>query len=663
MTTSRALLPVLVLAAPAWLMVAAFGQQAAPAPDVIAVQASRPGADIAPTMFGVFYEDINFAADGGLYPERIKNRSFEFDEPLAGWAKRFMSDGELVIRTDRPLNANNLHYLRVRVHAPGGGFVVSNTGFRGIGIQAGAEYVVSASARAVGVGPRSVRVTLNDERGGLLGQASLGGFTSEWKRYEATITPTATTAQARFQVVIDQAGDVDLDMVSLFPKETWNGRPNGLRKDLVQLLADLKPGFIRFPGGCIVEGRRLALRYQWKKTVGDVAERRGLINRWADENERIAPDYYQSFGLGFFEYFQLAEDIGASPLPILNCGMACQFNSGELAEAEQLDEYIQDALDLIEFANGPTSGRWGGLRASMGHPAPFGLKMIGVGNEQWGPRYIERYERFAAALKAKHPEVLLVSSAGPSAAGAQFEFLWGKLRELKADFVDEHYYMPPAWFLANAARYDKYERSGPKVFAGEYAAHATDPGRPGRRNNWQAALAEAAFMTGLERNADVVRLASYAPLLAHVDAWQWAPDLIWFDNLRSFGTPSYYVQKIFGTNTGTRIVPVTIDGEVAAARHGLYASASLDGRTNEIVVKVVNSEAVTKSVRLAVEGAATRGDARMTALASADLQAENSLDQPTRVAPVESRVALGAAELHLELQPQSVTIVRLPKGR
>jgi alpha-N-arabinofuranosidase len=661
MAKSRALLPVFVLAATVWLMVAAFAQQTAPAPAVIAVQALRPGADIAPTMFGVFYEDINFAADGGLYPERIKNRSFEFDEPLAGWAKRFMSDGELVIRTDRPLNADNLHYLRVRVHAPGNGFVVSNTGFRGIGIQAGAEYVVSAYARAVGAGPQSVRVTLNDERGGLLGQASLGGFTGEWKRYEATITPTATTASARFQVVIDQAGDVDLDMVSLFPKETWNGRPNGLRKDLVQLLADLKPGFIRFPGGCIVEGRRLALRYQWKKTVGDVAERRGLINRWADENERIAPDYYQSFGLGFFEYFQLAEDIGASPLPILNCGMACQFNSGELAEAGQLDEYIQDALDLIEFANGPTSGRWGGLRASMGHPAPFGLKVIGIGNEQWGPRYIERYERFAAVLKAKHPEVQLVSSAGPSAAGAQFEFLWGKLRELKADLVDEHYYMPPAWFLANAARYDKYERSGPKVFAGEYAAHATDPTRPGRRNNWQAALAEAAFMTGLERNADVVRMASYAPLLAHLDAWQWAPNLIWFDNLRSFGTPSYYVQKIFGTNTGTRIVPVTIDGEVAAARHGLYASASLDGRTNEIVVKVVNSEAVTKPVRLAVEGAATRGDARMTVLASADLQAENSLDQPTRVAPVESRVTLGAAELRLELQPQSVTVVRLPR--
>ena len=663
MIRSRALLPVFVLAVPVWLVVAAFARQAAPAPDVIAIDASRPGAEIAPGMFGVFFEDINFAADGGLYPERIKNRSFEFDEPLAGWARRFMSDGELTIRTDRPLNADNPHYLRVRVHSPGNGFVVSNTGFRGIGVEAGAEYVVSAWARTVGSGPQSVRVTLNGDRGAVLGQASLGGFSGEWKRYETTMTPTATAARAQFQLVIDQAGDIDLDMVSLYPKDTWNNRPNGLRKDLVQLLADLKPGFIRFPGGCIVEGRRLELRYQWKKTVGDVEQRRTLINRWADENDRVAPDYYQSFGLGFFEYFQLAEDIGASPLPILNCGMACQFNSGELAPAGQIDEYIQDALDLIEFANGPVGSRWGGLRASMGHPAPFGLKMIGVGNEQWGPAYVERYQRFADALKAKHPEIQLVASAGPSAAGPLFEFLWSRMRELKADLMDEHYYMPPAWFLANATRYDKYERSGPKVFAGEYAAHVATPGRPGNRNNWQAALAEAAFLTGLERNADIVRMASYAPLFAHVDAWQWAPDLIWFDNLRAFGTPSYYVQKLFGTNTGTRIVPVTINGETAAAQHGLYASASLDGRTGDIVVKVVNAEAVAKPVRLAIAGAAPQGEARMLVLESADLQAENSLDQPTRVAPVESRVPLGAGDLRLELQPQSVTVVRLPTGR
>ena len=660
---SRALLPAFVLAIPVWLVVAAFARQAAPAPDVIAIDASRPGAEIASGMFGVFFEDINFAADGGLYPERIKNRSFEFDEPLAGWARRFMSDGELTIRTDRPLNADNPRYLRVRVHSPGNGFVVSNTGFRGIGVEAGAEYVVSAWARTVGSGPQSVRVTLNGDRGAVLGQASLGGFSGEWTRYETTLTPTATAARAQFQLVIDQAGDVDLDMVSLYPKDTWNNRRNGLRKDLVRLLADLQPGFIRFPGGCIVEGRRLELRYQWKKTVGDVEHRRTLINRWADENDRIAPDYFQSFGLGFFEYFQLAEDIGASPLPILNCGMACQFNSGELAPAGQIDEYIQDALDLIEFANGPVGSRWGGLRASMGHPAPFGLTKIGVGNEQWGPAYVERYQRFADALKAKHPGIQLVASAGPSPAGPLFEFLWGRMREMKADLVDEHYYQPPAWFLANATRYDTYERSGPKVFAGEYAAHVASPGRPGNRNNWQAALAEAAFLTGLERNADVVRMASYAPLFAHVDAWQWAPDLIWFDNLRAFGTPSYYVQKLFGTNTGTRVVPVTINGETAAAQHGLYASASIDGRTGDIVVKVVNADPVAKPVRLAIEGAAPRGEARMLVLESADLQVENSLDQPTRVAPVESRVTLGAGERRLALQPHSVTVVRLPKGK
>jgi alpha-L-arabinofuranosidase len=660
----RPLLPLALLVTLVSLMVVAAAQQPAPAPDVLTVQASRPGAAIAPTMFGVFFEDINFAADGGLYPEQIKNRSFEFTEPLAGWSKGFQSEGELTVRTDRPLNDNNPHYLRVRVHAPDpGGFVVSNGGFRGIGLRAGAEYVVSVYARSVGSGPKALRVRLTDERRTMLGEASLAGFTADWKRYEAVVRPTTATPRAQFQVIVEQAGDLDLDMVSVFPKDTWNTRPNGLRKDLVQLLADLKPGFIRFPGGCIVEGRRLELRYQWKKTVGDVAERRAIINRWADENERITPDYFQSFGLGFYEYFQLAEDIGASPLPILNCGMACQFNSGELAAMEELDQYIQDALDLIDFANGPVSGRWGALRARMGHPAPFGLKMIGVGNEQWGVRYVERYERFAAALRAKHPEIQLVTSAGPSPAGALFDFLWGKMRELKADLVDEHYYQPPSWFLANAARYDKYDRNGPKVFAGEYAAHTGGAaGRQGRRNNWEAALAEAAFMTGLERNADVVRLASYAPLFAHVDAWQWAPDLIWFDNLRSFGTPSYYVQKLFGANVGTKILPVSFNGGVPAGpADGIYASASVDERTREIVVKIVNAAARSRSVRLVLEGAAPRGELRVTTLASDDLQAENSLDAPAKVAPVESTLALSGSEVRVELQLQSLTVLRIPQ--
>jgi alpha-L-arabinofuranosidase len=661
----RVVLPILVFASAVWLMASTFARQALPVQDVISVEADRPGAAIASTMFGIFFEDINFSADGGLYPEQVKNRSFEFTEPLAGWSRRErgQADGELAIRTDRPLNENNPHYLRLRVHAAGNGFVALNSGFRGIGIQGGAEYIVSAYVRRVGAGPQALRATVNDERGGVLGEATFSGFTDDWKRYEAVIRPSATSARAQFQMTVEQPGDLDLDMVSLFPKETWNDRPNGLRKDLVQLLADLKPGFLRFPGGCIVEGRRLETRYQWKKTVGDVAERRALINRWADENERIAPDYYQSFGLGFYEYFQLAEDIGANPLPILNCGMACQFNSGEMAPLDQLGEYIQDALDLIEFANGPASSRWGGLRARMGHPAPFNLKMIGVGNEQWGARYIDRYRPFAAVLRAKHPEIQLISSAGPFPSGQMFDSLWGQLRDLKADFVDEHYYMPPAWFLANATRYDRYDRSGPKVFAGEYAAHTSGSGGQGRRNNWQGALAEAAFLTGLERNADVVRMASYAPLFAHVDAWQWAPDLIWFDNLRSFGTPSYYVQKLFGTNAGTNVLPVAINGKTAAAQDGLYASAALDKRASEIVLKVVNTEASARSVRVALEGAASRGEGRVMVLASADLQVENSLDQPTRLAPVESGIALDGPELRMDLQPNSVTVLRIPRGR
>ncbi len=656
--------PLLFVLVPVALLVTVVVAQG-PATDVIAVQAARPGAAISPTMFGVFFEDINFGADGGLYPERIKNRGFEFAEPLTGWAKRERrgADGELTIRTDRPLNASTPHYLRVRVHVPGDGFAAMNTGFRGIGLNAGSPYVVSAYARRVGNGPRSVRALVTDERGSVLGETTLGGLTSEWQRVAATITPSATTLRGQFQVLVEQQGDVDLDWVSLVPQETWKNRPNGLRKDLVQWLADLTPGFIRFPGGCIVEGKRLDLRYRWKQTVGNVVERQGLINRWADENERIAPDYYQSFGLGFYEYFQLAEDIGAQPLPILNCGMACQFNSGEMVPVEELGEYIQDALDLIEFANGPVTSRWGQLRAEMGHPAPFNLTMVGVGNEQWGARYIERYKPFAAAIKAKYPEIQLITSAGPFPSGETFDYLWKALRTLKADLVDEHYYQPPAWFLSNATRYDRYDRSGPKVFAGEYAAHASAAGRGKRPNNWQAALSEAAFMTGLERNADLVRMASYAPLFAHVDAWQWAPDLIWFDNLTSFGTPSYYVQKLFSTNVGTHVLPVAINGAAAAAQNGLYASASADERTREIIVKVVNTNAAVTRVNVSLAGVTPGVAARVVQLAHGDLQAENAIDAPTKVAPTESSLTVTGAELTVDLPAQSLTVLRIPRAK
>ncbi len=627
---------------------------------VISVDASHPGAAISPSMYGIFFEDINFGADGGLYPELVKNRSFEFEEPLTGWhevlgfsAKGLDNPkGELGVHTEDPLNMTNSHYLSVRVYEPGYAFY--NTGFRGIGVASGAEYRFSAYVR--GTGPKVIRATITDESGHVLGSGKLEGFDERWKKYETVIRVNATAHRARLNFIVDETGRLDLDMVSLFPVDTWNHRPNGLRKDLVQLLSDLHPGFLRFPGGCIVEGRLLATRYRWKTTVGDIAQRQTMISRWNDEfDQRPAPDYFQSFGLGFYEYFQLAEDIGADPLPILNCGMACQFNSSETAALSQLDEYVRDALDLIEFANGPVTSPWGKLRADMGHPAPFHLTMIGVGNEQWGPRYVERYKVFAAALKSKHPEIKLVVAAGPAPAGEPFNSMWSTWRQLHADIVDEHYYMGPQWFLSNTGRYDNYDRSGPKVFAGEYAAQSVGTTSAENRNSWKTAISEAAFMTGLERNGDVVQMASYAPLLAHVDAWQWKPDAIWFDNLRSYGTPNYYVQQMFARNAGTRTVPVT-----PQADGGLYTSAVFDERTNELILKAINYSPTARPAEIRLNGMHPSGTAKVTTLASADLAAENSFDSPMAVSPESSTLEVKSGSIPVQLRPYSVTVYRIP---
>ncbi len=627
---------------------------------VISADAAHPGAAISPQMFGIFFEDINFGADGGLYPELVKNRSFEFSEPLSGWHEIMgvsgkgmdVSKGELDIRSDDPLNASNPHYLRVKTYDSGYGFY--NVGFRGMGVKAGAEYRFSAYVRANG--PTAIRATLTNGAGDPIAGGKLEGFSGRWQHYETVIRADATEPHARLNLFVDGTGTVDLDMVSLFPADTWNRRPNGLRKDLVQLLYDMHPGFIRFPGGCIVEGRRLMTRYRWKTTVGDIAQRKTIVNRWNDEFDfRPAPDYFQSFGLGFYEYFQLAEDIGARPLPILNCGMACQFNSSETAKMDELNEYIQDALDLIEFANGAADTPWGKLRVQMGHPAPFHLEMMGIGNEQWGPRYIERYKVFADALKAKHPEIRLVAAAGPAPAGEPFESMWASWRQLKPDFVDEHYYMAPDWFLNNTGRYDHYDRSGPKVFAGEYAAQTDSTTSAKNRNNWKGAIAEAAFMTGLERNGDVVQMASYAPLLADVDAWQWTPDAIWFDNLRSYGTPNYYVQKVFANNAGTRIVPATPQAE-----DGLYTSATLDERTRELIVKVINTGGSARPAEIRLAGISGSPVAKVTTLQSADLDAENSFDHPQAVAPAASTAEVKAGTLSVQLAPYSLNVYRIP---
>ncbi|HEX3355779.1 MAG TPA: alpha-L-arabinofuranosidase C-terminal domain-containing protein [Tepidisphaeraceae bacterium] len=618
------------------------------------VQADKPGAAISPILDGVFFEDINFAADGGLYPERIKNRSFEFTDPLMAWRKteRGGAVGGLGISDASPLNANNPHYLHITVESPGEGFGLTNEGYRGMGVTKGAKFTFSVYARSDSPENQKLAIELIDPRNQKIGYAELTGFTKEWKTLSCEIESSATEPRACLTILDKSPGSLDLDMVSLYPQETFHNRANGLRPDLAQLVADLKPGFMRFPGGCIVEGRELSNRYQWKTTIGDVSERRTIMNRWNTEfMNRATPDYFESFGLGFFEYFQFCEDIGAKPLPILNCGMACQFNSGELCPVDQLDQYIQDALDLIEFANGPATSTWGAKRAAMGHPAPFNLTMFGVGNEQWGPQYFERYIPFAKAIKSKYPDIQLVSGAGPDPDGKNFDFAWNQLRALHADLVDEHFYRPPEWFLSQVNRYDNYDRTGPKVFAGEFAAHTKR-----QRNNWEAALAEAALRTGLERNGDIVKMSSYAPLFAHTEAWQWGVNLIWFDNLRSFGTPSYYVQKLFANNLGTNVLPATFDG----AKDGLFVVASNQSSTGDIILKIVNTNAAATSLHVNLAGAKlSSSTANLDVIASDDLAVENSLDEPMKLSPKRSQMAVASPDFDYGCPARSLSVIRL----
>ncbi|HEY5078792.1 MAG TPA: alpha-L-arabinofuranosidase C-terminal domain-containing protein, partial [Opitutaceae bacterium] len=476
--------------------------------------------------------------------------------------------------------------------------------------------------------------------------------------------PSDTDPKARLAILVEGKGTMDVDFVSLFPEHTWRDRPGGLRADMVQALADMHPGFMRFPGGCIVEGSSLARRYQWKNTIGPVEDRKLLINRWNYEFiHRPTPDYFQSFGLGFFEYFQLCEDIGAQPLPILNCGMACQFNSAELCPLGDLDAYIQDALDLIEFANGPADSPWGARRAAMGHPAPFNMRLLGIGNEQWGLEYFARYEKFANVLKARHPEISLVSAAGPDPADPRFRMAWAHLRELHADIIDEHCYAGPDWFFSNTHRYDHYDRNGPKVFMGEYAAQSVATVSTKNRNNLECALSEAAYLTGLERNADVVRMASYAPLFANVDAWQWTPDLIWVDSLRIMRTPSYYVQSLFSRNRGDRVLPVGMGEAAGGPQRRIYASASVEDASGDVIVKVVNATGADSATSVDLRGAGKVAGAKWTVLQSGDPNDENTLGAPDRVAPADRPIEAQGGKLSVILPAYSFSIIRVGIAR
>lgn len=631
----------------------------------INVDASKSIVEIQPTMYGIFFEDINFAADGGLYAELVKNRSFEFDSPKMGWQEpnsnrhslnKNSGIAKIINYTDSSGNGN---YARFEIN-DASGYEIINEGFRGMGIKKGENYRISVMTGNVN-GISAIKFELLDENGTVFGEASIAPKGNDWTTSETIISPSKSAEKATLRMTFSGKGSIDMDMISMFPEDTWKGRKNGLRKDLVQLLADLQPGFLRFPGGCIVEGRTLEKRYQWKKTVGAVEDREMLVNRWNTEfSHKLTPDYFQSFGLGFFEYFQLSEDLGAEPLPILSCGIACQYNTGELAPMESLDPYVQDALDLIEFANGDTSSKWGKVRTDMGHPEPFNLKFIGVGNEQWGQEYIDRYKVFAKAIKEKYPDMIIVSGSGPSPDGEYFDYGWEELKKLDAELVDEHYYKSPQWFKENADRYDDYDRNGPKVFAGEYAAHPKAEDGP-KENNLEAAVAEAAFMTGLERNADVVYLTSYAPLMAHKDAWQWAPDLIWFDNLSSHGTVNYYVQKLFANNRGTDVLKVSSNGNKLIGQEEIYATAAIDSGKEEIILKLVNTSAENKQVQLNISGSKFKSKADWISLSGDDIKAYNSFENPKTIVPVENGVKI-KNHTTVELAPNSVNIIKLKKS-
>ena len=619
----------------------------------LTVQTKKMGAPIQPTMYGIFFEDINFGADGGLYAEMVINRSFEFPQTLMGWN----SFGNVTVSDVRPAFDRNPHYVVLgdsgHIEKRTG---LENRGFFGMGIKKGLRYDFSVYARkhVASSANARIRVELVDSRNEIVARQRITVSSGDWQKYTASLEPKVTDGKALMRVFLETAEGVDMDHVSLFPSDNWHG----LRADLVKDLEDLHPGIFRFPGGCIVEGTDLATRYQWKNSVGQVENRPLNENRWNYTfAHRMYPTYYQSYGMGFYEFFLLSEKIGAEPLPVVSCGLACQFQNrtdDAHVPVDDLQSYIDDALDLIEFANGDVTTKWGKVRAEMGHPEPFNMKQIGVGNEQWGELYPPRLEKFIKAIRAKYPKMKICGTSGPSADGKDFDYGWKEMKRLKLDLVDEHYYKPPQWFFDNAGRYDAYDRKGPKVFAGEYAAHGK-----GEFNNWEAALSEAAFMTGLERNADVVYQATYAPLFAHVEGWQWKPDLIWFDNLKTVRSANWYVQMLYGVYKGTHVIGLTENGKAVEGADGLYASAVYDKNAGAYYVKIANALTTEQQVSLQFKGMKQLSKAETILLTARNDEAENTLANDKAIVPQTVKAQPEGNVLNVKMPKRSFVVVKV----
>lgn len=632
----------------------------------VTVSLDGPGKAISPDLFGIFFEDLSYAADGGLYAELIQNRSFEYqaiEQPawnnLTTWELvNRAGKGSLKVDASFPLNSNNLHYAVLAVETPGNGVGLSNAGYNGIPVAAGESYELSFFARENFFGRRwndigksgklPLIARLETKDGEVLAETSLEITEREWRRFSTTLTARKTDPAARFVLLGTAPGGIAFDEISLFPKKTFHGRANGLRADLAQTIADLKPRFMRFPGGCLVHGNGLGNIYRWKDTIGPIEQRRQQANLWG---------YHQSVGLGYFEYFQFCEDIGARPLPVVAAGVCCQ-NSGEgIGQAglplAEMDSYIQDVLDLIEWANGPATSTWGAKRAAAGHPESFGLKYLGVGNEdQITPIFRERFKLIQDAVKTKHPEIVLVGTVGPFPDGEDFDKGWQIAGELGVAIVDEHYYRPPQWFWDNLQRYDSYDRRKSKVYAGEYAAHDEN-----RRNTLRSAIAEAAYLTSLERNGDVVHMASYAPLLARRDHTHWSPDLIYFNSTQVFPTLNYTIQQLFSHNRGETYLATALD-QTASAKVRISASTVRESDSGDVIFKLVNGEDKPHAFNVRFAGKQSLpSTATQTILTGASGDIVNEDGAAPAAAPKITTISL-ASEYSYDAPANSLTIIR-----
>ena len=626
--------------------------------DVKVAVAVEPGKarPISNLLMGIFFEDINYAADGGLYAELIQNRDFEYSpEDKSGrdstWNHKHswtLKGDNTTFRIDSasPLHKNNPHYAVLSTSSVGGRLV--NSGFNGIPVKKGHKYNLALFAKRVEGKQSQLAVSLVDGAGKVLADSRFNISSPEWKKMEIVLTADNDADSASLHLTPLAIGETALDMISLFPQSTFNNRKNGLRKDLAQAISDIRPRFMRFPGGCVAHGDGLANIYQWKNTIGPLEVRKPQRNLWG---------YHQTVGLGYLEYFQFCEDIGAEPLPVIAAGVPCQ-NSGTGGGGQQggvpmeeMDEYIQDILDLVEWANGDANTKWGKLRAAAGHPKPFNLKYIGIGNEDLiTDIFEERFTMIYDALKKKHPEITVIGTVGPYSEGTDYEEGWELAAKLKLPMVDEHYYQQPGWFIYNQDYYDRYDRAKSKVYLGEYAAHL-----PGRPNNLETSLAEALYLTSLERNGDIVSMASYAPLLAKEKFTQWNPNLIYFNNNEVKTTVGYEVQKLFGLHSGTEYLPasITVSNTQDAVRNRVAISIVRDSASNDVIIKMVNLLPVPVQASIDLKNIVSPGSK-----ADRFLLQGNPAD--LKLKPVKSEIPVDEI-FNLELQRYSFNVVRIKR--